>query len=84
MLSGRFEDDTGEVQITFFDNLVEELLEMDKEEIISYVEEEGVGIFEGKLDDLSGMTMEVIANVRFDEYNEEVRLNPKKILDKYY
>lgn len=84
MLSGRFEDDTGEVQITFFDKLVEELLEMDKEEIISYVEEEGVGIFEGKLDDLSGMTMEVIANVRFDEYNEEVRLSPKKILDKYY
>lgn len=84
MLSGRFEDDTGEVQITFFDKLVEELLDMDKEEIISYVEEEGVGIFEGKLDDLSGMTMEVIANVRFDEYNEEVRLSPKKILDKYY
>lgn len=83
MLSGRFEDDTGEVQITFFDNLVEELLKMDKEEIIRHVEEEGE-TFEGKLDDLSGMTMEVIANVRFDEYNEEVRLNPKKILDKYY
>lgn len=83
MLSGRFEDDTGEVQITFFDNLVEELFDMDKEEIIRHVEEEGE-TFEGKLDDLSGMTMEVIANVRFDEYNEEVRLNPKKILDKYY
>lgn len=84
LISGRFEDDTGEVQITFFDNLVAELLEMKKEEIISYIEDEGVGVFEGKIDDLDGMTMEVIANIRFDEFNEEIRLNPKKILDKYY
>ena len=37
-----------------------------------------------KLEDLNGLTVEIIANVSFDEYNEENRLSPKKILNKYF
>ena len=40
--------------------------------------------FIGKIEDLNGQTIEIIANVSFDEYNEENRLNPKKILSKYF
>lgn len=82
MIPTRIEDDTGDIQVTFFDNLAEELIGMKKEEIISLVED-GFGI-EDKLEDLNGETIEIIANVSFDEYNEENRLTPKKILSKYY
>ena len=55
---------------------------MTKEEVISTIED-GYGI-EDKLQDLLGLTIEFIANVNFDEYNETNRLNPKKFLIKYF
>jgi replication factor A1 len=82
MIPLRIEDETGEISVTFFDRLAEELIEMDKENVISIIED-GNGI-EDKLEDLIGVTIEIIANVTFDEYNEENKLNPKKILSKYY
>ena len=82
MIPTRIEDDTGDIQVTFFDNLAEELIGMKKEEVITLVED-GYGI-EDKLEELNGQTIEIIANVSFDDYNEENRLNPKKILSKYY
>ena len=83
MIPSTLVDDTGEIGITFFDNLVEELLEMPKDEIVNIVNEEP-GALDGRIEDLEGLTVEVIANVRFDEYNEARRLNPRKILKKYY
>lgn len=82
MVPTRIEDDTGDIQVTFFDKLAEELIGMKKEEIISLMED-GYGI-EDKLEDLNGLTVEIIANVSFDEFNEENRLSPKKILNKYF
>lgn len=82
MIPTRIQDDTGEIQVTFFDKLAEELIGMKKEEIISLMDD-GYSI-EDKLEDLNGVTVEIIANVSFDQYNEENRLNPKKILSKYY
>ena len=76
-------DDTGEIGLTFFDNLVEELLEMPKDEIVELVSEDP-GILDGKIEDLEGLNVEVIANVSYDEYNDRIRLNPRKILNKYY
>ena len=83
MIPTTIEDETGEIQATFFDNLAEELIEMKKEEIISLTVDDIYGI-EDKLQDLVGHTIEIIANVSFDEYNETNRLNPKKLLKKYY
>ena len=82
MIPTRISDETGDIQATFFDNLAEELSGMTKEEVISTIED-GYGI-EDKLQDLVGLTIEFIANVNFDEYNETNRLNPKKFLKKYY
>lgn len=82
MIPTRIEDETGEIQVTFFDNLAEELIGMKKEEISELVDD-GYGI-EEKLQDLNGLNVEIIANVSFDDYNEENRLNPKRILSKYY
>ena len=82
MVPTRIEDDTGDIQVTFFDKLAEELIGMKKEEIISLVDD-GYDI-EDKLEDLNGLTVEIIANVSFDEFNEENRLSPKKIINKYF
>lgn len=76
-------DDTGEIGLTFFDNLVEDLLEMPKDEIVNIVNDDP-GALDGRIEDLEGLTVEVIANVSYDEYNEVRKLNPKKILQKYY
>ena len=82
MIPARLEDETGEISVTFFDRLAEQLIEMDKESVISTVED-GFGI-EEKIQDLTNLTIEIIANVAFDDYSEENKLNPKKILNKYY
>lgn len=82
MIPAKFEDDTGDISITFFEKLAEELIMMKKEEVIDIVED-GYGI-EDKVEDLDGLTLEIIADVSFDEYNETNRLRPKKILSKTF
>ena len=83
MIPTTLEDETGDIGVTFFDNLVEELLEMPKDEIINIVSDDP-GALDGRVEDLEGLTVEVIANVSYDEYNEVRKLNPRKILQKYY
>ena len=82
MIPTEIEDDTGEIQTTFFGKLAEELIGMKTEDVVE-LDDEGNGI-EDKLQDLQGLTVEIIANVSFDDYNERSRLNPKKIISKYY
>ena len=82
MIPTKIQDDTGEIQVTFFDKLAEELIGMTTEEIIALIED-GYGI-EEKIEDLNGLTIEIIANVSFDLYGETSRLKPKKIINKYF
>ena len=82
MIPTRVKDDTGDISVTFFGSLAEELIEKSQEEIISLIED-GYGI-EEKIEDLVGMTIEIIANVSFNQYDEEYRLKPKKLLKKYF
>ena len=86
MLPGRLEDETGEVQVTFFNNLVEELIGMKHDEIVELYEAEGgdLGALEGKVNDLEGLTLEILADVSFNEYDEDIRLRPKKIFNREY
>lgn len=82
MIPTKIEDETGEIQATFFGKLAEELIEMKTEDIVE-IDDDGYGI-EDKLQDLNGLTVEIIANVSFDLYSEHSRLNPKKLISKYY
>ena len=82
MIPTQIEDETGEIQVTFFGKLAEEILGKKTEEVAELIEE-GNGI-EDKLEGLTGLTVEIIANVDFDEYSERSRLKPKKIISKYY
>ena len=82
MLPGKLEDETGEIQVTFFNELVGQLLDMKQDDIFDLYEQEGgdLGLLEGKIDDLEGITLEILADVTFNDYDEENRLRPKKIL----
>ena len=54
---------------------------MTTDEAAEIVEESAdEGVLEGKVENLAGLSIKIIADVNFDEYNEEIRLNPKKII----
>ena len=82
MLPGKLTDDTGEIQVTFFNELVEQLLDMKHDDIVElYEENEGdFGFLETKAMDIEGKTLELLADVNYNNYDEEIRLRPKKIL----
>ena len=83
MVNANLEDDTGNAPITFFGNLVEELLEMKLEDILEFTDNgTDLGVMDGKIEDLEGLNVELIINVSFDEYGGEMKLSPKKILNK--
>lgn len=78
-------DSEEDISITFFGKLAEELLNMTTDEIVELIKDtEDLGALEGRIDDLEGLDMEIIADVDFDEYSEQRRLKPKKILSKEY
>lgn len=81
MIPARIEDNTTDISITFFGKLAEKLLNMTTDEAATIVENStDEGVLESKVENLAGLSIKVIADVNFDEYNEEIRLNPKKIL----
>ena len=61
----------------------DEIQKIENFEEVADIVEGGDGI-EHKLEDLTGLTVEIIANVDFDEYSERSRLKPKKIISKYF
>ena len=81
MLPAHISDDTNEIQITFFGSLVEKLLNMKESEIINLISDSGdVGPLEGKIENLEGEFIEVIADVSYNDFDESLRLRPKEIL----
>jgi len=83
IISCVIEDDTGTIRTTFFRKLAEELIGMTTEEanevIIKTADE---GSLASKVEDLVGSTITVITDASFDEYNEEIRLIARKIVNR--
>jgi len=76
------EDDTGTMRVTFFRTAAEELIGMKMQEVIEVIQKTGdEGSLEDKVTDLVGHEITVIADASFDEYNEEIRLNAKKLFE---
>jgi replication factor A1 len=83
MIPSRLEDDTGDIQVTFFSSLAENLLKMSTEEIAKIVEDVSDNtVLESKVEDLIGLELTLIVDVGWDEYNAENRLQVKKIVSK--
>lgn len=76
------EDETGTIRATFFRKSAEELIEMTTQEVEEVIKKTGdEGSLEDKVDDLIEREIVFIANANFDEYNEETRLNARKVLE---
>ena len=81
VLPAKLTDDTGEIQVVFYNDLVEELIGMKHDDLVAQYEEEGdMGFMESKVMTLEGKTLEIIADVTYNNYDEEIRLRAKKIL----
>ncbi len=77
------EDDTGTMRVTFFRTAAEELIGMKMQEVVEVIQKTGdEGSLEDKVSDLVGSEIIVVADASFDEYNEEIRLNAKKLVDR--
>ncbi|OPY25037.1 MAG: Replication factor A [Methanobacterium sp. PtaU1.Bin242] len=76
------EDETGTIRTTFFRRSAEELIEMTTPEVEDVIKKTGdEGSLEDKVNDLVERELTIIANASFDEYNEEIRLNARKVLE---
>ncbi len=76
------EDDTGTMRVTFFRIAAEEIIGMKMQEVVEVIQKTGdEGSLEDKVSDLVDHEITVIADASFDEYNEEIRLNAKKLID---
>lgn len=76
------EDDTDSIRVTFFRKQAEELIGMTTQEAHDVIDKTAdEGSLAEKIDDLTGKNITIIADANFDEYNEEVRLNARKIID---
>lgn len=80
IISCVIEDDTGTMRATFFRKSAEELIKMTTTQVRDIIQKTGdEGSLEDKVGELVGQEITVIADASFDEYNEEIRLNVKKV-----
>jgi replication factor A1 len=76
------EDKTGSLRITFFRTAAEELIGISTKEAEDIIEKTGdEGSLEEKVVDLVGRQITVLGDANYDEYNEELKLNAKKVLE---
>ena len=66
--------------------MVEELLDMKHDDIVALYEEgDGdFGFLETKVMDIDGNTLELLADITYNNYDEEIRLRPKRIFKNEY
>jgi len=85
ILSGTINDGTGEIDVTFFNRLAEELLEMRKEDIIEVLlDSNDTSIFAHELEGLNGLHLEILTDVEYDLNTDQYRLRPKRIISKSF
>ncbi len=76
------EDKTGTMRVTFFRKAAEELIGMTTSELEDVIAKTGdEGSLEDKVMDLVGREITIIADAGFDDYNEEIRLNARRLLE---
>ena len=86
MVSGVISDDTGDISITFFNELAEELIGMSHDDIVELYEESEYepGFLEDTLNGLMDYNLKLVADVTYNTYDDDTKLRPKKILSKEY
>lgn len=75
------QDDTGTITVTFFRKQAEELIEATTEEVIEIFEQTGdESSMSSKIEDLVGHEITIIADSSYNEYQEDIRLNVRRLV----
>lgn len=75
------QDDTGSITTTFFRKQAEELIGATTDEVIEIFEQTGDETsMASKVEDLIGHEITVIADSNFNEYDEDIRLNVRRLI----
>ncbi len=73
-------DETGSIQATFFRKEAEELIGSTTEEVIEIFEQTGdESAMASKIEDLVGHEVRIIADSNYNDYDEDIRLNVRKL-----
>lgn len=79
IITTTLQDDTGTVQATFFRKNAEELIGATTQEVIEIFEQTGdESSMSSKIEDLIGHEITIIADARYNEYDEDIRLNVRR------
>jgi replication factor A1 len=80
IIQATLQDETGTISATFFRKQAEVLIDTTTEEVIEIFQQTGdESSMAGKIEDLIGHEVTVIADAQYNDYNEDVRLNVRKI-----
>lgn len=81
VISAILEDETGTISVSFFNKIAEELIGTSTEEVIEIFQQTGdESAMSSKIEDLIGHQATIIADANFNDYNEDVRLNARRIV----
>lgn len=86
MINGKVNDESGDISITFYNEMAEELIGMSHDDIVALYEESDrdASFLKEKILAQEGKTLELIADVTYNNYDEEIKLRPKKIVRNEY
>ena len=74
-------DETGTIQATFFRKQAEELIDTTTEEVIKIFEQTSdESSMSSRIEDLVGHEVTIIADSNFNEYDEDIRLNVRRLV----
>ena len=74
-------DETGTIQATFFRKQAEELIDTTTEEVIQILEQTSdESSMSSRIEDLIGHEVTIIADSNFNEYDEDIRLNVRRLV----
>ncbi|MDE4077867.1 OB-fold nucleic acid binding domain-containing protein [Methanosphaera sp. Vir-13MRS] len=81
IISTTLRDETGTIQATFFRKQAEELIDTTTEEVIKIFEQTSdESSMSSRIEDLVGHEVTIIADSNFNEYDEDIRLNVRRLV----
>ena len=81
IIQATLQDETGTISATFFRDQAEKLIDTTTDEVIDIFKQTGdESSMAGKIEDLIGHEITLIADAQYNDYNEDVRLNVRKIV----
>ena len=75
------QDETGSITATFFRKQAEELIQTTTDEVIEIFQQTGdESSMSSKIEDLIGHEATIIADTQYNDYNEDIRLNVRRLV----